>query len=151
MRPWSSAGHRADPFLAQPEHPAGDADGDVRLLAREHAQRRGAGKAVRLDVPPDVAQDRVSRRSQAGEVRHLASGDEADAAAGRQPEQLAHPPGGHLLGDRERRGGRVAAGVLIPGGGQPVGGDRDRQGAADDEAEIARAGRGDQPGLDIAR
>ena len=55
---------------------------------------RSSGRAlepIRLDVPAGVAQDRVARGREAGEVRHLAAGDEADAAVGRQAQQLAHP------------------------------------------------------------
>ena len=67
---------------------------------------RRALQPVGLDVPAGVAQHRVAGRRQAGEVRHLAAGDEADAAARGQPEQLAHPAGRDLLGDRQRRGRR---------------------------------------------
>ena len=91
MRPWSSVGNEPNTLGAEAEHAAGDRDRHVRLLAGDHAHRRRALQAVGLDVPAGVAQDRVARRRQAGEVRHLAARDEADAAAGREPEQVAHP------------------------------------------------------------
>jgi hypothetical protein len=91
----------------------------------------------------------VTGGRQAGDVGHLAAGDEPDGAAARQAQQLAHPAGRDRLGDREGRRRDGAAGVLVPGRDQPIGGDGDGQRAADDEAEVAWAGGGRQAGLGV--
>jgi hypothetical protein len=107
-------------------------------------------QALRLHVPPGVAEDSVTRRGEAREVRHLAAGNEVDPAAGGQAEQLAHPAGRDLLDDRQRRGGDVPASVLVPRRCQPVGSHGDRERAADHEAEVARPRGCDQAGLRVA-
>ena len=66
-----------------------------------------------------------------------------DRARG-MPQQVGEPLAGDLLRDRRRRAGDVQARVLVPGRGQPVGGEGRRDGAADDEAEVARAGDRDR-------
>src|SRR5262249_43375009 len=43
--------------------------------------------------------------------------------------------------------GDVQPGVLVPGRGKPVGRKRGRDGAADDEAEVATTGDRDDPGV----
>ena len=85
-------------------------------------------QALRLHVPPGVAEDSVTRRGEAREVRHLAAGNEADPAAGGQAEQLAHP-------SRPRR--------------QPLGRHGDRERAADHKPEVARPRGCDQAGLRV--
>ena len=122
----------------------------MHLLAGEHAQRRRARQAIALHVPARVQQNGVARSGKAGEVRHLAAGDEADAARRRQAQQLTHPAPGGLLGDGQGRAQRVPDGVLIPGGHEPVRRYGDRQRAADDEPEVARAARHDQAGISVA-
>ncbi len=69
--------------------------------------------------------------------------------AGRQPEQLRQPGAGHLLGDRRGRPDHVQAGVLIPGAGDPVRGDRRRQSPADHEPEVAGPGARHQAALRV--
>ena len=62
------------------------------LRRRRSRGSRGAPlQPLRLDVPAGAAQHFVTRRRQAGEVRHVAAGDEADAGAARQVEQLEEP------------------------------------------------------------
>ena len=126
-------------------------DGDVRRGADDEVHRRRAGQAVFLDVPSGAAQHAVTRRGQRGEVGHLSAGDEADAGRARQVEELEQPFAGDVLDDRGRGRGGVDAGVLIPGAGQPVGRERDRKTAADDEAEVARTGAGDEAAVGAAR
>ena len=139
--------HELDGVAPEPEQPQRVEHGDVRLLAGQHAQPRRALEAARLDVPARPREHRVARRRQRRDVGHLGAGDEARRDVGGKPEQLAHPAGDGLL----RRGGRrrhhVQAGVLVPGRAQPVRGQRDRQRAARDEAEVARPGGGHEPGL----
>ena len=93
-----------------------------------------------LDRPALVGQHPVTGGGQRRDVRHLAAGDEGIRRLLRQAEQVLQPVGDDLLDDRGRRRAGVGAGVLIPGRGQPVGGDRDRDPTADDPAEEAAAG-----------
>jgi hypothetical protein len=81
------------------------------------------------------------------DVRHLAAGDERGGGVRGQAEQLAQPPGRNLLDDRGTRAGGDEARILVPGRGEPVGGERSRQRAADDEAEVAAGRDADDPGL----
>ena len=133
-------GHRLHPLLAETEHATGDADGHVRLVGGDHPHRRSAVKAIRLDIPARVPEHGVASGREAGEVRHLTAGDEPDPVLRRQAEDLTDPAAGHLLGHRERRCRRVAAGVLVPGREEPIGGNGNRQCPADHEAEIPWSG-----------
>jgi hypothetical protein len=64
-------------------------------------------------------------------------------------EHTIEPAACHFLGDRGRRRGEGEAGVLIPGGGEPVRGEGHGDRAADHEAEAAPAHLR-QAGLDVA-
>ena len=72
-------------------------------------------------------------------MRHLTARDEPERDALREPEELAHPLARHLLDDAGRRRGREQSCILVPRGGEPVGGQGGREAAADDEAEPATA------------
>ena len=76
-------GDELDLLGAEPEIPQRADRGDVHFVAGDHAHARRALQAVRLDVPAGAAQHFVPRRRQAGEVRHVAAGDEADAGVAR--------------------------------------------------------------------
>ena len=80
----------------------------------------------------------MARGSQAGEVRHLATGHEAHTALARQVEQVQQPSRRDFLQRCRKRRDHVDARVLVPGGHQPVRRQRHRQRAPDDEAEVAR-------------
>ena len=139
----------ADAVGAEAEQAAGAGDRDVGVGADQHAQAGRALQPVGFDVPAGGREHRVARRREARDVRHLAAGDKTDAARRGHAEELDHPAGRDRLGDDERRRHRHAARVLVPGGGQPVGGHGDRQRAADDEAEVARTGGGDEPRVGV--
>ena len=130
---------------AQAEHAQRGVDGDVRFRAGDDVHTRRAGQPVLLHVPTGAAQHGVARRGERGEVRHLAAGHEADAGGAREVENVEEPLGGDLLADGVRGRGGEEAGILIPRRGEPVGSEGDGQRAADDEAEVARAGAADQP------
>ena len=70
-----------------------------------------------------------------------------DAVDGRPSGSSSQRAGG-LLEDRGGRSDGVEPGVLVPRGGQPVGRDGGRQGAADHEAEVARGAGGHKPAVD---
>jgi len=139
----------ADALGAEAEDPAGAADRDVGVLARDDAYGRRSLQSVGPDVPAGDGEHGMAGRGQARDVRHLTAGHEADSAGGRQPEQLAHPVRRDALGDRERRRHHRAGAVPVPGRRQPVGGDGRGQRAAGDEAEVARSGGGDEAGIGV--
>jgi hypothetical protein len=140
-------GDRNDRGRAQAEEPQRPVDGVVAPLASEHPQRRRADQPGRLDVVAGAAEHLVPGGGEGGEVRHLSAGDEADRHLGREPEQLGQPAPGDLLDHAGGGAGDVQPGVLVPGGGEPVGGQRRRQRAADHEAEEAAARRRNQSRL----
>ncbi len=124
-------------------------DGVVALSADQHAHPRRALQAVLLDVPSGARQHCVPPRGQSGEVGHQPTGDGAHRGAGGQSEQLREPPFNRLA--RGAVGGRdlTQANVLVPGACQPVRGEGDRVGAADDEPEEARRTHGGQTRLGV--
>ena len=83
---------------------------------------------------------------QAGEVRHGRAGHESDAGRERQSKDVARPCERDIFEDRGDGRHHSKAGVLVPGGRQPVGGQRGGQRTTNDEAEIAAAGAGDGGG-----
>ena len=109
---------------------------------------RGAPiETVALHVPVGAREHGMAGGRQCGGVRALPARDEADARARREAEEVERPLRRNLL-DRGSRGRkRVKGRALVPRGDQPVGGQRGRQRAADDEAEVPRTGRGDDPGF----
>jgi hypothetical protein len=132
---------------AEPEQPQRPVDGHVPLRADEHADLRRAREAVTADVPGDLVEHVPPRGGEAGHVRDLRARDEADRRFAGQTEQLEQPVAGDLLDHRGRRPADIEAGVLVPGGGEPVGSQCCRQRAADHEAEVAAAGRRHEAGL----
>ena len=122
----------------------GNVDRDVRLGRDDQVDARRAVQAIRFDVPAGAAQHAMPRGRQAGETRHLATGDEPGLGSRGQVEQVHQPPGGDVLDHRRQRRGRVDAGVLVPRRYQPVGGKRHRMAAADDESEVTRRAAGDR-------
>ena len=133
------------------EHLQRGMHGDVRLGADDDFDLRRAVEPARLDVPARALRECMAGGGERREVRRLAAGDEADTRSGGQAEELAQPAAGGLLGDGVRRRQDEETGVLVPGRGQPVDGDRHRQRAADHEAEVARAGGGDDARVGAAR
>ncbi len=120
--------------------------GDVNFVTDKDGNRRRAEEALALEVPAGVAQDLCARGGEGGDVGHLCAGGEAAAAGGGQAENFKEPAEDDVFeigGDRRKIEER---GVLIPGDGDPVGGDGDRERAAEDAAEVASAGGGDGAG-----
>ncbi len=113
---------------AESDQPQRADRGRVHFVADHHAHARCALQAIRLDVPAGAAQQLVARGRERGEVRHVATGDEADAGAGGQSEELEQPAPRGLLDDRRRGRHHVEAGVLIPRRSEPLGGDRSPEG-----------------------
>jgi hypothetical protein len=123
----------------------------VRLGSDEHPNRRSADQAVVADVPADASQDGLAGGRQRGDVGHLRARDQPDAGLLGQPKQRPEPVDRDGLDRRGRRRRDRAERVLVPRAGEPVGRQRGRQRAAGDEAEVARAGRGDEPAVEVAR
>ncbi len=108
---------------------------------------RRALEPMPLNVPAGAIEHAVAGGGERGEVGHGRAGHEPDARRRGQVEQLDEPGGGDLFGDGRCRRQHVQAGVLVPGARQPVGPDRRRDAAADDEPEITRAGASDEARL----
>ena len=145
MRPWPSAGTTRSRPLPRPRKrraasmvtwrsaptttSTGGAPSRPSLSTSQPAAAstwwRAAARPVKLAICPPVTNPVLTRR--------------------RQPEQVGQPAGGDLLDRGRGRAEHEQAGVLVPGRGQPVGGQGGGQAAADHEPEVARPGRGDQP------
>ena len=110
----------ADPEVAQ-----GAVDGDVALLADEDADARCALEPVALRGPsPPRARTRCRAAASAVMCAIWQPVTKpAETPAGKQ-EQLAQPLERDLLDDAGARRRPDQAGVLIPGRGEPVGGER---------------------------
>ncbi len=102
----------------------------VAVAAGEDTNRRRACEAAIFHIPAGLLKYAVTRGGEAGEMGHLAARDEGETGSLGDPEQVFEPRGGDLF--RQGGGGRagVNAGVLIPGGSQPVRGEGGRHGAA---------------------
>ena len=159
-------GPLADPErLLQPtgSQPALVVGRDRLELPRPRPSRRRAGRRdVRLGaVTTRIAARRTARRARRPSRRARARWWRAAASAVtlaiwqpvtkpegdavREAEQVVEPSPA-TSSPRRRRAGDDQARVLIPGRGQPVGGQRCRQRAADDEAEVAAARDAMRPG-----
>ncbi|MPM21235.1 hypothetical protein SDC9_67679 [bioreactor metagenome] len=131
---------------AEPEHSQGDQERRMGLLAGDDGHPGSSLEAVLLHVMAGAPEDLVPCGGEAGEVGHLAPGDEADGGFRRQAEEVEDPFRDDLL--RSACGGRGDGedGVLVPGGGKPVGGEARRKGSPGDEAEIPRPRRTGEAG-----
>src|SRR4051812_27294044 len=92
----------------------------------------------------------MPRGGEAGDVGHLASGDEGEARGGRKAEDVLEPGAGDFFDDGGGGARGMEAGGLVPGAREPVGGEGGGDGAADDPAEEARTGRADDAAFDVA-
>ena len=139
---------RHDGGRAEPDQPRRLLNGGVCVGTGDDSNPRRSLQSLCLDVPADPPQHLVSRRRQRSDVRHRRTGDEADAGAGRQRQEFEQPSGGDFFQCGDSWGHDVQRHVLIPRRDQPVGCNRCRHTAADDEAEVTRAGRPHQAGFD---
>ena len=126
------------------------ADRHVPLLADDDAKRRRPARPRSGRSHPRGV-DALPRRGKAGDVRHLAAGHEGERRLRRQAEQLEHPAPRDRLERRRRRGRLGKAGVLVPGGDEPVGRERGGQRAADHEPEVAAGAHRGETGSPLAR
>jgi hypothetical protein len=127
---------------AEPEHLERGIHRDVGPFVGDDRNRRRTLQAQPLDVPAGRGEDAVTGGRQRGEVGHRGTGHEPHSGVRGESQQLDQPAGRDLLRNRCRRRHDIERCVLIPRRGQPVGRHRRRHGAADDESEIARTGRG---------
>jgi hypothetical protein len=121
--------------------------GDMPLFADDDADRRRARQPVGLDVPTGRLEHAVARGSERGEVGHLAAGHQRVRGVPGQPKQVDQPRAADLLDHRGRGRGRVEAGVLVPGRGEPVRGEGGREATSDYEPEEPAARRGHDPSI----
>ena len=123
----------------------------MRFLAGQHRHARRGPQATHGHVPAGAGEDGLPGGGETGRVRHLPAGDESDAGACGQAEQLRQPFEHRLFRHRRRRGEHEEARVLVPRARQPVSADRRGQAAADDETEEPRSCRRDDAGVGSAR
>ena len=139
--------HRHQRRRAEAEQPQRAVDGGVPLGAGDDPDPRRPDQPVRLDVVARLLQHPVPAAGDAHGVGRLGAGDEPHRGATRKPEQVLHPaargPFGRL-GSRRQHG---VEGVLVPPDGEQVRRRGGGRGAADHEAEVARADRADQVSL----
>ena len=121
-RPWSSQGTGRS--ASRPKPSTRTARSIVTWRSSGTTMRTGGApcRPVLVDVPAAALEHRAARGHQAGDVRHLAAGREAERAAVGQPEELARPGARRPPRPARSRAARIAAGVLVPGDRQPVGG-----------------------------
>src|SRR3546814_5091176 len=80
-----------------------------------------------LFLSSPFAQQCMAGGGKAGEMRHLASGGEGEGRGSGQVEHVLDPGARHLLHDGRGRSASMERGIVIPGGGEPIGGQRRRQ------------------------
>ena len=122
----------------------------MAIAAGQQADGGRAGKAARFHVPSAAFQHRVPRSGEAGDMRHLASGDEGETRARGDAQQFLEPLAGDLFHQRGGGPGGVEARVLVPRGGEPVGCEGRGNAAAHHPTVEAPAGRGDNAARGIA-
>ena len=137
---------RSDPQQAQRSD-----DRHVHFVTDDHAEMWCALQSIGLHVTTDAAQHFVTGGGERREVRHVAAGDEPDARACRQSQQLEQPRAGDFLDNGSGRRHDVETRVLIPGGDEPFCGDRRRQRATGDEPEVPRPRRRHEPRFGSSR
>ena len=93
-----------DASTAQPQERERLQHGDVHFATRHDGQRRCTEQSIALDIPAGAGQLRMASGRQRRETGERGAVDERAAAAGRQPEQVAHPLERDVL--ERRRGGR---------------------------------------------
>ena len=115
----------------------GKVSGQVALGAGEDANRRCAGEALAGDVPSLSREHRMTRRGEGCDVRRLAARGESEAGVGRKVEKVFEPASAGLFDHGGSGAAGIDAGILVPGAGEPVGGERRRERASYDPAEEA--------------
>ena len=120
----------------------------MALLAGHDCDSRASGKPVALHVPSGVCEDLVAGRGQAHRVGCLGAGHEPERHITRETQKLHEPGPGDLLDHGGRRRRQMVVRRLVPAHHEHVGCGRGVEGAADDEAEIARTSRGYHGRLD---
>ena len=117
--------------------------GAVHFTRGEDAETRRAGQPVAIDVPARAREHGVPRRGQAGDVGHLAAGDEREGRWRRQAEHVLEPGAADLLDHGGRRATGIQPRVLVPCRREPVGGER-RGKAGTDHPAVEAAPRAAQ-------
>ena len=132
-----------DAVAAKAEEGERFSNGDVAVVAHDDGKGRSAEETVGLSVPALGGEEMLTRSGEAGEIGHGGAGDEGSGGSGGKTEEFARPFESEVL--EEGGDGRHGAerDVLIPGGGEDVGGAGGGQRSAVDKAEVAAARVGD--------
>ena len=137
-----------DAVAAEAEHGEGFEQGDVSFLADEDGEVGGGEEAEGFDIVAVGGEQRVAGGGKAGEVGHGGAADEGADGGGRDTEEIRDPAESDELEFDGGRGHDAEGGVLVPNGGELVGGEGGGKAAAGDEAEVAAGGGEDGGGGD---
>ena len=149
-RPRLSAGMTSTEARPMPSRRRARSTVPWRSRAGDDADRaeRRRGPAARR--PSRGVEHGVPGGGEAGDVGHLAAGDEGEAGGGGQAEDVLEPGAGDFFDDGGGGSRGVEPGGLVPGAGEPVGREGGGDGAADHPAEEARTSRADDAAFDVA-
>ncbi len=134
-----------DAVVAQAQELQRGKDRGMGFLADDDAERRGTEQPIGFHVPADATQQFSARGGEAGQVGHGRARDESDRRFSWQVEQVEQPIRRRLFAGRGRRRHGMAAAILAPRAGEPVGGDPDGMRGTHDPAEKSRPGHGREP------
>src|SRR5918912_518868 len=121
----------------------------MALATRQDSDGRSAEQPLLLDIPPASGEERMTGGRKAGDMRHLAASDEREASTGGEAQDIFQPEARNFFDDSRGRPAGVKRGVLVPGRGQPIGGQSGRQRPTDYPSKETAACRPEQPTIHI--
>lgn len=112
----------------------------MALGASDNPKARGSRKTLDSDIPPTIGQDFLTSGREKNRGRLLGARGETNRCRGGKPQQILEPDPRRLLGDHRRRRHDRTKPVLIPAGGDDLGGRGAVEGTAGHKTEIPRSG-----------
>src|SRR5438105_1292697 len=110
----------------------------MRFRANDHCDWRRAENSVGFRIPAGLLEDAMSRGGERAKIRDGGTGDKGTAAFRREPENVEQPAQRYFFKQGRCRSGPPEPRILVPGGREPVGRDRNRKRATDHEPEKPR-------------
>ncbi len=110
----------------------------MRLCADHDRDGRRAEEPIRLHVPPNLREHRVTSRGERREIRDGRARGKRAPGFRRQAQDVKEPRKRNFLERRRRWGDVVEPCVLVPRRGEPIRGQRRGKRAADNEPEKPR-------------
>src|SRR5580700_5024013 len=130
-------GNGGDTGFSEAHHGQSFQEGNVHFFADNHLDLRRAKQATVFHVPSRAGQQGMASGGESGEIGHGGARYESAAGLSGQAKQVAQPVEGDVL--ESGGGGRHHAerAILVPGYGEPGGGQGRRQRASNDKTEVA--------------